>query len=147
MPANFSIGFTALNGFSFVVLFFAATDSDFEFDAVIFEKGLERNERDSGSFRLVLEFINFLTIKQEFSLSLAVFLVLVFGLVGSDQYVFEPGFVAPNRYVTAFEIELFGSNGFNFVTFQNDAGLHGFENFVVKKGFFVLRKFHGMIIA
>jgi hypothetical protein len=133
-----AIGVAFTEVLAFVVKLFAAADGEGDFDAAGFPVEGERDEGmplDGGGGG---EFSDLALVEEEFPGGLGLVIVSIAPGVFVDVGVVEPGLVLFDASEGVGDLGFAGAEGFDLGAVQDDAGLEGFEDFVVSPSFRVV---------
>jgi len=118
---------------------FARTQPDQNLEAAVFKIALERDEGSGAAFfDLTKEPDDFGMVKEQFALTIWFRVSPVTMAIGGDMEGVEPGFTIFDTGVGVGEIATASTDGFDFGSGQNDAGLNRLGNRVVMTGLAVM---------
>ena len=118
---------------------FAETEADENLETAVFKVAFEWDEGAGAAFfDLTKEPDDFGMVKEQFALTIWFRVSPVAVAVGGDMEGVEPGFTIFDSSVGVGEIATASTDGFDFGTGQNDAGLNRLGNRVVMTGLAVM---------
>jgi len=118
---------------------FAETESDENLEAAVFKVAFEWDEGAGAAFfDLTKEPDDFGMVKEQFALTIRFRVGPVAVAIGSDVEGVEPSFTIFDASVGVGEIATASTDGFDFGSGQNDAGLNRLGNRVVMTGLAVM---------
>ena len=118
---------------------FAETEADQNLEAAVFKVAFEGNEGAGAAFfDLTKEPDDFGMVKEQFALTIWFRVGPVTVAVGGDMEGVEPGFTIFDAGVGVGEIATASTDGFDFRTCQDNAGLNRLGNRVVMSGLAVM---------
>ncbi len=123
------------NGVTFVVLFFALGDADFDLDVLIVEIDAQRYKRISLAHDFAKDFVDFFATKQQLAFARRIVVEMNARLfVGTDMSFVEPRFAIFDAGIAPPELATTSSNGFDLTAGEcNACGIALFDEVFMER--------------
>lgn len=126
-----------LEGLALVIELFAATDTDFEFGATVFEVDLGRHQGQTAFIDFACQFDDLFVVQKQFAHSGRVMIFAAGLLIGADVHVADEHFAVLDAAKGFLEIDLALPQGFDLGAGQHQSGFIDFIDEVVVISLFV----------